>query len=105
MIDLNRMSRIALKAAKKRETKGQLKSDTFSILKHCAGEVCEATQAYCWVCTSRLISKKEVMEDKKHYADELADVITCALIAAAQEGVDIESALRRVQEKNRRRLE
>jgi len=103
MIDLNRMSRIALKAAKKRETKGQLKSDTFSILKHCAGEVCEATNA--WTRWEEVDDEAFNKKLKTNFADELADIITCALIAAAREDVDIEVALLRVQEKNARRAE
>lgn len=43
MIDLNETARVALETAKRRAKKGQLKSDTMSILKHCAGEVVEAT--------------------------------------------------------------
>lgn len=99
MLDLNKMARDALAVAKKREEKGQLKSDTMSILKHCAGEVCEATEAYSIMFRFR----GEIY--KENFADELADVITCALIAAAKEGVDIEAALLRVQEKNARRAE
>lgn len=37
MIDLNEMARDALKTATEREKKGQLLSDTISVLKHCAG--------------------------------------------------------------------
>ena len=103
MIDLNELAQDALKTAKKRETKGQLMSDTFSILKHCAGEVCESVDAY-----SRLAGSDNEIYDailKSQYADELADVITCALIAAAREDMDIEAALFRVKEKNARRAE
>lgn len=103
MIDLNEMSRVALKIAKVREKKEQLKSDTFSILKHCAGELCEATNS---------LARWEVIDDEMHnkklktdFADELADIITCALIAAAREEIDIEGALLRMQEKNARRAE
>lgn len=71
MIDLNRMSRIALKAAKKRETKGQLKSDTFSILKHCAGEVCEATNAWTrWEDVDIEVALLRVQEKNARRAEE-----------------------------------
>lgn len=103
MVFLNELAQDCLRIAKRREQKGQLKSDTFSILKHCAGEVCEAVDAY-----SRLAgSDNEILDEllEEQYADELADIITCALIAAAKEGVDIETALERVQEKNARRAE
>ncbi len=98
MIDLNGMSRSALETAKARERKGQLKSDTMLILKHCAGEVVEATEAY-GVCHR---FSGEIYEEE--FADELADIITCALIAAAQEDIDIEFALKRVQKKNEGRV-
>lgn len=104
MLDLNELARNALETAMKREGKGQLKSDTLPILKHCAGEVVEATDAFGELCFLG-----DGMPDTEMYktafADELADVITCALIAAAKEGVDIEAALLRVQEKNARRAE
>lgn len=99
MIDLNEMSRTALKTAKMREEKGQLKSDTMSIMKHCAGEVFEAVEAYS-ICYR---FRGKIYEEE--FADELADIITCTLIAAANEGADIEAALLRVQEKNARRAE
>lgn len=95
MIDLNGMAESVLETAKMREEKGQLKSDTMSIMKHCAGEVCEAVEAYSICYRFR----------GKIYEEELADIITCALIAAANEGADIEAALLRVQEKNARRAE
>ncbi|MBD5442111.1 MAG: hypothetical protein HDR34_01690 [Treponema sp.] len=108
MIDLNKLARYALKTAIKREKKGQLKSDTMLILKHCAGELCEATEAFFnWIYFKR-------DRNKENLADELADVMTCALIAAEREGVDIEAeregvdieaALLRVQEKDARRAE
>lgn len=103
MIDLNKLAQDALKTATEREKKGQLKSDAMSILKHCGGEVCEAVEAY-----ARLADSDNEIYDaplKERYAEELADVITCALIAAAKEDVDIEAALLRVQEKNAGRAE
>lgn len=102
MLDLKELARNALKTAMKREGKGQLKSDTMSILKHCAGEVCEAVEAYAYWETCSL---SEVGTREDNFAEELADIITCALIAAAKESVDIEAALLRVQEKNARRAE
>ena len=104
MIDLNEMARGALKTATEREKKGHLLSDTISVLKHCAGEVVEATDAFNELCCFGDDMPDTAMY-KTAFADELADVITCALIAAAKEGVDIEAALLRVQEKNRKRAE
>ena len=55
------------------------------ILKHCAGEVIEAQEAFMkW--------KYEAHEESK-YAEELADVIICALIAAGRDKIDIERAV------------
>ncbi|MCM1321600.1 MAG: hypothetical protein NC041_07000 [Bacteroides sp.] len=79
------------------------------MLKHCSGEVVEAMQAFTdcyWNCCnffSRTDDEKK--EFKIRFADELADVIICALIAAEREDVDIEAALLRVQEKNAMRAE
>lgn len=101
MIDLNEMSKTALETANTRERKRQLKSDTMSILKHCAGEVVEATEAYSLIGAYSSIGEYIGCEEID-FADELADIITCALIAAANEGVDIEAALLRVQDKNKR---
>lgn len=95
---LNSMARSALDIATVRGTKGQLKSDTFSILKHCAGEVVEAVDAY-----SEYAAYGHDADSKEAFADELSDIITCALIAAAQENIDIEESLERVQIKNARR--
>lgn len=111
MIDLNKMAKDALSIALKREEKNQIKGDTISILKHCAGEVVEATEAYFLLKHLEGLNDKSVDFEyvKSHaetnFADELSVIITCALIAVAQEGIDIEAALRRVQEKNKRRVE
>lgn len=102
MVDLNEMARDALKTANRREKLGQLKSDTMSILKHCAGEVCEASMAYTLYIEPDSEFEPEAL--KRDFADELADIITCALIAAAQEDIDIEFALKRVQKKNEGRV-
>lgn len=102
MTDINEFASNALATAMDRERKGQLKSDTMSLLKHCAGEVVEASEAYArW----RFPSHSEDAHDlyKEDFAMELADVITCALIAAAKEKIDIKQALIDVQKKNARR--
>lgn len=104
MIDLNEFAQGAMQTAKKREAKGQLKSDTMSILKHCAGEVVEAMEAF---DEYRFLGDdmSYIELNKSQFADELADIITCALIAAANEDINIEAALLRVQKKNARRAE
>lgn len=86
MIDLNKLSKEAYIVAKKRELNGaKIKADTISMLKHCAGEVIEAQEAF-------MLWKYDAHEESK-YAEELADVIICALIAAKLDGIDIERAI------------
>ena len=100
MIDLNELARESQEIAKKRAEHG-LKSDTLTCLKHCAGEVVEANKAYNdWTF---LDTPKDDM--KKAYAEELADVIICILIAAANDNLDIEMAISEKVMKNRLRAE
>ena len=89
---LNDFARECFEIAMKREEKQQIKCDTMSMLKHCAGEVCEAMEAWA--------SKRNVYVE---FGDELADIITCALIMAARNCIDIEMALKRVKRKNEER--
>lgn len=76
-------------------------TDMLSTLKHCAGEVVEATEAYTqfgYVANSdRTKAKKEAM------GQELADVIICALTASAELGFDIEKYIEEAMQKNARR--
>lgn len=102
MIDLNKLSNEAYIVAKKREMNGaKIKADTISMLKHCAGEVIEATEAYTRSQWQKNKNKKEI--ELEHFSSELADVITCCLIISGKENIDIESALNRVMKKNRLR--
>ena len=71
---------------------------TFEALKHCAGEVLEANEAYNnWTFCETSDSLKELFED------ELADVIMCCLSICGAEGINIEKALERCFEKNEKR--
>lgn len=106
MIDLNKMAGEAHETAKTREENGaNIKTDTFSMLKHCATEVVEATEVYA--------KAKEYFECKgilsfnylEQFRQELADIITCVLIIAGHLNIDIESALKEVQDKNKARAE
>ena len=100
MIDLNKLSTEAYITAKKRELNGaKIKADTISMLKHCAGEVMEATEAYC----DFVYEMTDEYEEK--FQDEVADIMTCCLIISGYMKFDIESALNRVIEKNRLRAE
>ena len=100
MIDLNKLSTDAYIIAKKRELNGaKIKADTISMLKHCAGEVMEATEAYC----NFVYEMTDEYEEK--FQDEVADIMTCCLIISGYMKLDIELVLNRVMEKNRLRAE
>jgi NTP pyrophosphatase (non-canonical NTP hydrolase) len=93
MIDLNNIARQSLKIAEHRK----LETDALSCIKHCAGEIAEATQAVdnyqSCVCE----------ETEKKMADEVADVIMCMLTLSAEMGINIEQAILNCLEKNRKR--
>ncbi len=73
------------------------KTDVFSCLKHCAGEVTEAVEA------NTVYNKTGEKTDQNHLAEELADTIICALTASAEEEIDIERAVNEAMLKNARR--
>lgn len=100
MIDLNKLSKQAYEVALRRESNGaNIKADTISMLKHCASEVMEATEAYC----DFVYEMTDEYEEK--FQDEVADIMTCCLIISGYMKFDIELALNRVMEKNRLRAE
>lgn len=69
------------------------------ILKHTAGEVVEAAQAReAWASVEYIDGI-----DKEDYAEELADVLICVLIAAYEDNIDIESAVNLKMQKNAQR--
>lgn len=95
MIDLNKTAKNCLKIHDRRIKNGA--GCPKDILQHCAMEVVEAVE----IRGHLTLSDKRVLND---YSLELADIITCALIAAANEDIDIEFALKRVQKKNEGRV-
>ena len=112
MIDLNGLCAATLANAELRQKNGgHIKSDTRSMLKHCATEVVEAAEAYLelemyksqWDDDAWL----DIPADKPRmaFASELADIICCVLIIAGKEGIDIEQAITACVEKNRKRAE
>ena len=104
MIDLNELAKQAFIVAKQRESNGgNIKTDTVSMLKHCASEVVEAVEAY--TRSQWQLNKNEEEIELEHFSLELADIITCCLIISGKENIDIEVALNRVMEKNRLRAE
>ena len=97
MIDFNEHAQKAQEIAFNCWKKKGVDYHTPAILKHCAGEVCEAVDAY----DQYLYENSQSHRNK--LAAELADIITCALIAAANEDIDIEKALQDCQQKNEAR--
>ena len=97
MIDLNEHATEAQEIARERFYKKNKGYKTMPILKHAAGEVLEACEAYDDYFYNHTIDNREA------FADELADIITCVLIAAANEKINIEKALLKCQQKNAQR--
>lgn len=97
MINLNEHAKKAQEIAFNRWYKNDVAYNTPAILKHCACEVCEAVEAYnkCFYADSKA--------HRDELAAELADIITCALIAAANEEINIEKALQECLLKNEAR--
>ena len=97
-MDLKLASERAYEIAEKRGQYKHDSQDTMRGLKHCAGEILEANEAYNnWTFCETSDSLKE------HFEDELADVIMCCLSICGAEGINIEKALERVFEKNEKR--
>lgn len=105
MIDLNKLATEAYITAKKREINGaNIKTDLMSMLKHCATEVIEATEAYCDYCEDLINDNLETLDkSRKDFENEIADIIVCCLIISGDSIIDVEKALNRVMEKNRLR--
>lgn len=92
MLDLNYLCKMSLENAKKRaEHETAIRLSVIGTLKHCAGEVIEATEAY-----MRFLPKEA-------FADELADIVCCVLTICGRENIDIELALTKCMEKNFKR--
>ena len=99
MINLNELCKTAfVNAEQRRKNGGHIKADTRSMLKHCATEVVEATEAY----TNSMIRYGSI---NQQFADELDDIVCCVLIIAGREEIDIEKAINGCIEKNRKRAE
>lgn len=89
-------------AKKRAEHESTIKVDVLDTLKHCAGEVVEATEAYSGIATAHSITEagKIIAQKKDDFASELADIICCVLTICGQENIDIELALTKCMEKN-----
>lgn len=93
-MNLNEAAENAYKSALQRQHNGA-DVKVAEILKHCAGEVIEAQEAF--------ILCKYDAHDPVKYAEELADVIICALIAAGRDEIDIEKAVNEKMQINAQR--
>lgn len=106
MIDLNKLSKESYITAKKRELNGaKIKADTISMLKHCATEVIEATEAFLNYKEALNFIDDSVIVDEcqQDFENEIADIIVCCLIISGYSMIDIEKAVNRVMEKNKLR--
>ena len=102
MTDLNKLAESFKEVSELRNKQNSWDYDTVKYLKHCAGEVVEATEAYEeWTyCKDGTVSSL-----KEAFASELADIMACVLIVAAKEHINIEEALASCLEKNCKRTE
>ena len=108
MIDLNKLASQAYIIAKKRELNGAfIQTEPIAILKHCATEVIEATEAFLNYKEALNFIDDSVIVDEcqQDFENEIADIIVCCLIISGYSMIDIEKALNRVMEKNRLRAE
>lgn len=100
MIDLNEFGKQSLEVAKTRQKNGgKIDIKEIPMLKHCATEVIEATEAY----LNYIATDNE--ENYNAFASELADIMSCCIIIATQNDVDLEKALQECYERNKLRSE
>lgn len=106
MIDLNELAKQTLYNANKRMCNGaNISIETSKMLKHCATEVVEATEAYSKMKYLPQLNRNEQEIVNEQFESELADIICCVLIMASKENVDIEKAVLDCIEKNRKRAD
>lgn len=110
MIDLNDLAYKMRNVAYARKMNGgKVDTDTMAMLKHCATEVVEATEAYNILNSAlndNLEYEKNIIEEQENFESELADIMSCVLIICANEPtIDIEEALQKCFEKNLARAE
>lgn len=113
MADLNLLSKVAFVNAVKREEADRKHNsvNTDEMLKHTAGEVVEALQAFNeWQeelkfggVSMGVTDPEFVTDTKQHFSSELADIICCVLIIAGRHNLDIEKAVLDCMDKNRKR--
>ena len=97
MLNLNDLAEQSGIIARKRG----LDTDVVSTLKHCTGEVVEATQAYTRMFCATSPNYAEACKEETGL--ELADIIICALTASSTLGIDIEECINEAMLKNANR--
>jgi NTP pyrophosphatase (non-canonical NTP hydrolase) len=108
---LNEIAQKAVMYANKRASIEGLESpyDVLGMCRHTSSELFEVIDAYeRWLDSKALDFLRNtsgVENYQEAFSDEIADVIMCALIIAAGQGVDVEKALEKCLEKNRKRAE
>lgn len=93
LVDLNSLASYCHKIAHRRAmNESDCSIDSLELLKHCAGEVIEATEAF-------------ANKDKKpaEFAGELCDVITCCMILLDKHCFDVTNCLYNTISKNAKR--
>ena len=102
-MNLNAVAAELHEISQRREQNGaRLDNTNIGLLKHCAGEVIEATNAYTRWKYSDLT---DIDFEREAVVEELADVIACILILCARENIDVEYALTQCLAKNLQRAE
>lgn len=102
-MDLNKLCNEAVDTSVKR---GQFQcdgNDVLRALKHCAGEVIEATEANAKMQYFPQLNKNEQEIVKTDFENELADIIICVLSICGMENIDIEKAIERKMKINKER--
>lgn len=95
MIDLNEIAKQSAEIQRQRIKNGaKLSLDPIGILKHCSGEVVEATEAY----IKQLYEGNEIA--RKSFEEELADIILVVMSLSGLQKIDIEKVVKEKLKKN-----
>lgn len=104
-MNLKEASEKAFEISKKRNQYKNDGQDILRALKHCAGEVIEATEASAKMEYFPQLNKNEQEIVKEDFENELADIIICVLSICGAENIDIEKAIERKMKINEERAE
>lgn len=94
-MNLNEIAKQSAEIQRQRIKNGaKLSLDPVGILKHCSGEVVEATEAF-------IIHRYENNETtKKHFAEELSDIVLVVMSLSGLLEIDIEETVKEKLQKN-----